>query len=225
MKRPVQSASESIDEKIKELGDWRGKTLLQRAGSHGQRFSDLGLSIAARTHGQSQKRLTVATASSFFAGPGHISSHRGKLRTCVIRQAVGIETPKPNWPPQAAQESRGAGDIKYDVDASREAGLDGSDPSWYYIYGDVMGEVMESAITVKGQATIPKAVREHLGLKPGDRVKFFLHPDGTVVLLPKLSVTTLKGILRRPRRPVSIDRMREATAEGAAGPSALARHR
>ena len=30
-----------------------------------------------------------------------------------------------------------------------------------------MGETMESAITVKGQATIPKAIREHLGLKPG----------------------------------------------------------
>jgi AbrB family looped-hinge helix DNA binding protein len=43
---------------------------------------------------------------------------------------------------------------------------------------------MEAAITTKGQATIPKAIREHLRLKPGDRVKFFLHPDGTVVLLP-----------------------------------------
>jgi len=45
---------------------------------------------------------------------------------------------------------------------------------------------MESTITVKGQATIPKAIREHLRLKPGDRVKFFVHPDGSVVLLPKL---------------------------------------
>jgi len=26
MKRPVESASAFIDEKIKELGDWRGKT-------------------------------------------------------------------------------------------------------------------------------------------------------------------------------------------------------
>jgi antitoxin PrlF len=76
---------------------------------------------------------------------------------------------------------------------------------------------MESAITVKGQATIPKAVREHLGLKPGDRVKFFLHPDGTVVLLPKLPVTALRGILKRSRRPVSLERMREAIAEGAVG--------
>jgi len=76
---------------------------------------------------------------------------------------------------------------------------------------------MESAITVKGQATIPKAIREHLRLKPGDRVKFFVHPDGTVVLLPKAPVSTLRGILRRPRRPVTIERMREAVAEGAAG--------
>ena len=76
---------------------------------------------------------------------------------------------------------------------------------------------MESAITVKGQATIPKAIREHLRLKPGDRVKFFLHPDGTVVLLPKIPVSALKGIVRRPRRPVSLERMREAIAEGASG--------
>ena len=84
---------------------------------------------------------------------------------------------------------------------------------------------MESTITVKGQATIPKAVREHLGLRPGDRVKFFLHPDGTVVLLPKLPVTALRGILKRSRRPVSIERMREAIAEGAAGARHLDRGR
>ena len=52
---------------------------------------------------------------------------------------------------------------------------------------------MESAITVKGQATIPKAIREHLHLKAGDRVKFFVHPDGTVVLLPKLPASALHG--------------------------------
>ena len=62
-----------------------------------------------------------------------------------------------------------------------------------------------------------KPVLEHLHLAPGDRVKFFVHPDGTVVLLPKLPVSTLKGMLARPRRPVSLARMREAVAEGAAG--------
>ena len=76
---------------------------------------------------------------------------------------------------------------------------------------------MESAITRKGQATIPKAIREHLRLKPGDRVKFFLHPDGTVVLLPKLPVSALRGILMRPRQPVTLERMQKAIAAGAAG--------
>jgi AbrB family looped-hinge helix DNA binding protein len=84
---------------------------------------------------------------------------------------------------------------------------------------------MESAITVKGQATIPKVIREHLRLKPGDRVKFFVHPDGTVVLLPKLPVSALRGILRHPHRRVSMQRMREAIAEGAAGLNGRARRR
>jgi antitoxin PrlF len=65
-----------------------------------------------------------------------------------------------------------------------------------------MQDSMDTAITGKGQATIPKAIREHLGLRPGDRVKFFVHPDGSVVLLPKLSVSALRGIARSQRRPV-----------------------
>jgi AbrB family looped-hinge helix DNA binding protein len=89
---------------------------------------------------------------------------------------------------------------------------------WYYIGIKVMEVTVESAITVKGQATIPKAIREHLRLKPGDRVKFFVHPDGTVVLLPKLSAAALRGIIKsRRRRPVTIGEMTEAAAEGAAG--------
>lgn len=83
---------------------------------------------------------------------------------------------------------------------------------------------MESAITVKGQATIPKAIRDHLRLKPGDRVKFFVHPDGSVVLLPKLPATALRGILKsRRRRPVSVAAMNEAIADAAAGVAKISR--
>ena len=74
---------------------------------------------------------------------------------------------------------------------------------------------MESAITVKGQATIPKAIREHLRLKPGDRVKFFLHPDGSVVLLPKRPASVLRGIVRAARRAPTVEEMNEAVAAGA----------
>jgi antitoxin PrlF len=45
---------------------------------------------------------------------------------------------------------------------------------------------MESALSTKGQATIRKAIRDHVHLGPGDRVKFFIHPDGSVVILPKI---------------------------------------
>ena len=83
---------------------------------------------------------------------------------------------------------------------------------------------MESALTVKGQATIPKAVREYLHLGPGDRIKFFLHPDGTVVILPKLPASRLKGIVRARRR-VSLDEMDTAIAEGASAGNKQAKKR
>jgi AbrB family looped-hinge helix DNA binding protein len=67
---------------------------------------------------------------------------------------------------------------------------------------------MDSALTSKGQMTIPKAAREHLKVRAGDRVKIFLHPDGTVVLLPKLPVSCLKGMFSgRVDRPVPAEEM------------------
>ena len=85
---------------------------------------------------------------------------------------------------------------------------------------------MESALSIKGQATIPKTIREHLQLKPGDRVKFFMHPDGSVVLLPKLPASALRGIVKsRRRRPVTIAEMNDAAREGAAGVASRARRR
>jgi AbrB family looped-hinge helix DNA binding protein len=79
-----------------------------------------------------------------------------------------------------------------------------------------MEPTMNATITVKGQTTIPKAIREHLGLKAGDRVKFFIHPDGTVVLLPTVPASALRGALKRPgQRPVSLEEM-EAIASGSA---------
>jgi antitoxin PrlF len=74
---------------------------------------------------------------------------------------------------------------------------------------------MESTITAKGQTTIPKAVREHLKLKPGQRVKYFIHPDGTVVLLPTLPVTALRGLLRWNGRPATLEDMDAAIAAAA----------
>jgi len=41
---------------------------------------------------------------------------------------------------------------------------------------------MSTMVTSKGQVTIPKSIRERLGITPGSRVDFDLDPDGRVVL-------------------------------------------
>ncbi len=42
---------------------------------------------------------------------------------------------------------------------------------------------MATTVTSKGQVTIPKPVRDRLGIKPGNAVEFQLAPDGRVVLV------------------------------------------
>lgn len=59
----------------------------------------------------------------------------------------------------------------------------------------------ESTLTSKGQTTVPKAIRESLRLKPGDRITFTPMPDGTVLMRVKnKSVMNLGGSLRRRGR-------------------------
>jgi antitoxin PrlF len=59
----------------------------------------------------------------------------------------------------------------------------------------------ESTLTSKGQTTIPKAIRESLRLRPGDRITFTPMPDGTVLMRVKnKSVMSLAGSLRRRGR-------------------------
>lgn len=41
---------------------------------------------------------------------------------------------------------------------------------------------MAHQVTVKGQVTIPKRVREYLGIQPGSGVEFEVNPKGDVLL-------------------------------------------
>jgi AbrB family looped-hinge helix DNA binding protein len=75
---------------------------------------------------------------------------------------------------------------------------------------------MEATITNKGQVTIPKAVREALRLRGGDRVDFQIGKDGSVRFVAVgRSVTALKGMLPKPRRPVTLEQMDDAIGGGA----------
>ncbi len=66
---------------------------------------------------------------------------------------------------------------------------------------------MAATVTTKGQVTIPKPVRDFLGIKPGSSVDFELAPDGRVILVRLPSDSTAE-------RPKSrFERLR-----GSAGP-------
>jgi AbrB family looped-hinge helix DNA binding protein len=75
-----------------------------------------------------------------------------------------------------------------------------------------------ATVTSKGQLTIPKDVREALGIGPGDRVEFVQMADGNFAVMPATkSIKRLKGIIPKPRTPVSLEDMDDAIGAGAAG--------
>jgi len=68
-----------------------------------------------------------------------------------------------------------------------------------------------ASVTSKGQITIPREIRERLGLRPGDRLAFRLHDDGTVSVEPEtIDPLTLFGSVKTRVRGVTLEAMNEA---------------
>jgi antitoxin PrlF len=73
-------------------------------------------------------------------------------------------------------------------------------------------------LSSKGQITIPLVVRRKLGVATGDRVEFVELDNGQFVLVPAVEdVRALKGIVPKPRRPVTIEEMRRIVAKRGGG--------
>lgn len=72
----------------------------------------------------------------------------------------------------------------------------------------------ESSITKKGQTTLPKSVREFLGLRAGDKVRYFITGDG-VRIMPVRSINRLFGALKYDGPTVTLEKMEQAIADGA----------
>ena len=74
-----------------------------------------------------------------------------------------------------------------------------------------------AALTSKGQITVPKDVREHLGLTAGTRVTFSRNADGDYVLSVRhRRALDLLGSLGYDGAPKSLEDMDEAIAAAAA---------
>ncbi len=67
----------------------------------------------------------------------------------------------------------------------------------------------DATLTSKGQTTIPKEIRDELGMKPGDRMTFTLMSDATVVMRVKnKSISDLAGTLyKKGRKPVPVEQL------------------
>ena len=74
--------------------------------------------------------------------------------------------------------------------------------------------MIESSITRKGQTTLPKPVRETLGVKAGDRVRYVIS-DREVRILAVRPINRLFGLLRHDGLTVSVEEMEQAVADGA----------
>jgi AbrB family looped-hinge helix DNA binding protein len=79
--------------------------------------------------------------------------------------------------------------------------------------GESVLEISVSQVSSKGQVTIPKEIRESLGIAEGDRVVF--ETDGSRVTLRKVSDEKLSLILtlRKPWNGKSLDYQRELRDE------------
>ncbi len=75
-----------------------------------------------------------------------------------------------------------------------------------------------AVLSSKGQITIPRVVRQKLGIATGDRVEFVELADGQFALVPAVEdVRVLRGIVPKPRRPLSIAQIRRIVVKRGAG--------
>lgn len=69
-------------------------------------------------------------------------------------------------------------------------------------------------LTSKGQLTLPKAIRDQMNLDAGSKLDFSLREDGTLTARPMRSVSSLFGIVKRPRGvgPATLQDLKDARA-------------
>ena len=75
-----------------------------------------------------------------------------------------------------------------------------------------------AVLTSKGQITIPLPVRNKLGVEAGDRIEFVELGNGQFGIVASTEdISSLKGIVGKPKSPVTIEDMNRTIAKRGAG--------
>ncbi len=73
---------------------------------------------------------------------------------------------------------------------------------------------MIATVTSKGQLTLPVEARRRLGIVSGTRLDLIITDDDRLEIIPMTgSVQKLKGMLPKPKRPLTLEEMDNAIAK------------
>jgi AbrB family looped-hinge helix DNA binding protein len=75
---------------------------------------------------------------------------------------------------------------------------------------------MIATVTSKGQVTLPVEARRKLKIVPGSKLEFVVTDNERLEVIPVIeTVTSLKGMVPKPKKPLSLADMDKAIAKGA----------
>lgn len=72
---------------------------------------------------------------------------------------------------------------------------------------------MDSVMTRKGQVTIPKAIRDRLGMKEGEKVLFVMRGEEVVLKVVKGTILDLRGSVQPSARPEDFENIRQSVKQ------------
>ena len=70
--------------------------------------------------------------------------------------------------------------------------------------------MLESTMTRKGQVTIPKAIRDRLGVKEGEKVLFVMRGEEVVLKVVKGTILDLRGSVGPSTHPEDFEKIRQS---------------
>jgi len=76
--------------------------------------------------------------------------------------------------------------------------------------------MLGSTMTRKGQVTIPKAIRDRLGVKEGEKVLFVMRDQEVVLKVVKGTILDLRGSVQPSAYPEDFEKIRQSVKRSAA---------